>query len=518
MRLQLSDLEGQSFDVAVIGAGVNGASAAQHLAAAGYRTLLVDRGDFASGSSSRSSRLLHCGLRYLAPGRSMMDFLLHPGRFKTACTMARAAMACRQQFALESPERVKPFDFYFPITRRLPYKPWQIALAFRLLAALGPKEVPLDYSLLDPATVRRTPLIGGLRDLDSLLGVAKFREYRFEWPERIVMDTILDAERLGAVARNYTAVTGLVHRDGAWRLRLEDQIETGLRAEVTAQTIVNMAGIWIDRVNGLAAQPVGRKITGTKGMHIVVRLPPDCANVGIATLHRGQEPFYCVPWRGLHFFGPTETLYEGDPDGIVPTEAEIEWLLGEANHLLPGLGLTRGAVISAWAGVRPLTYDPAQPRGARARQLRDLTAEGMPDALAMTAGPIMTHRSAGAEVLSALAARREPSGPPGRLSYAARPYGQDPSSPALLNEWPEIRLSDLKTMAETEQVTGLTDLLARRAGVAWTESAGAGVAEQAARAVAETLGWDEARVAQEVAAYRAYLARHHAGPFAARDA
>ena len=88
-RPTLGDLDGRSFDVAVIGAGANGASAAQHLAAAGYDVLLVDKGDYGSGSSSRSSRLLHCGLRYLAPGGSMWDFVRHPNALRIALTMAR---------------------------------------------------------------------------------------------------------------------------------------------------------------------------------------------------------------------------------------------------------------------------------------------------------------------------------------------------------------------------------------------------------------------------------------------
>src|SRR5260370_833453 len=98
MRTPLGQIDGRRFDVAVIGAGMNGASAAQPLAGAGYSVLLVDKADFGSGSSSRSSRLLHCGLRYLAPGASMWEFARHPSRLKVALTMARQAMLCRRQF------------------------------------------------------------------------------------------------------------------------------------------------------------------------------------------------------------------------------------------------------------------------------------------------------------------------------------------------------------------------------------------------------------------------------------
>lgn len=250
MRRPLGELAGKSFDVAVIGAGVNGASAAQHLAASGYRVVLLDKGDFASGSSSRSSRLLHCGLRYLAPGTSAWEFLLHPSRLATALRMARQAMASRSQFVATTPERARALKFAFPIYRGGPYAAWQVDLAFKILESLGPKDLPLDYRRLPPGEVRSTPLLKWLREPERLQSVAMFREYQFEWPERIALDAVLDAERMGAVVRNYTAVKGLERLgERGWRLHLEDGLEPGKTAEVSAALVLNMAGIWIDRVN-----------------------------------------------------------------------------------------------------------------------------------------------------------------------------------------------------------------------------------------------------------------------------
>ena len=228
MRAPLAELEGRRFDVAVIGAGANGASAAQHLAGAGYSVLLVDKGDYCSGSSSRSSRLLHCGLRYLAPGGSLWDFALHPSRLKTALTMAREAMLCRRQLVQTAPERVLPMTFHFPIWRDGVYRAWQVDLALRILASLAPRDVPLDHRRLSPDEARRTPLVNALRDMDKLVGVAAFREYQFEWPERICMDAVLDAERLGATVRNYTAATRLAREGDAWRIGLADALDRSL--------------------------------------------------------------------------------------------------------------------------------------------------------------------------------------------------------------------------------------------------------------------------------------------------
>jgi len=126
MRPPLRTIDGEKYDVVIIGAGVNGASAAQHLSAAGYSVLLIDKGDFASGSSGRSSRLLHCGLRYLAPGASMWNFARHPGMLATALRMAKQAMESRAQLVTTAPERVRPMKFHFPIYRDGPYANWQV--------------------------------------------------------------------------------------------------------------------------------------------------------------------------------------------------------------------------------------------------------------------------------------------------------------------------------------------------------------------------------------------------------
>jgi len=509
MRPSLRDLDGRRFDVAVIGAGINGASAAQHLAAAGYETLLVERGDYCSGSSSRSTRLLHCGLRYLAPGQSMWEFLWHPSRLATALRMAKMAMEARRQFVQTAPERTRQLRFHFPIWEGGRYAAWQVNLALKVLASLAPKDVPLDNRVLSPSEAKAVPLVRELRDWDRLRAIPVFREYQFEWPERIAMDAVLDAERLGAVTRNYTEARQL-RRDGeGWALTLADARDRGDTATVHARRVFNMAGIWIDRVNDAAGAHDSRKILGTKGVHIMVQLPPGAEEVGIATLNRLDEGFYCVPWRGMHYFGPTETVYEGNIDEIRPEEDEIEFLIGEANHLLPSLNLKRQDVLFAWAGVRPLTWDPALPKGKRSREMHDMEGAGLPGIFALTAGPVMTHRSAGSEAVATLGRSLPPSRPAAAVDYRAHLYPENTNAPPLLADYTAIKLSDLHVAAEQEHVVTLTDLMFRRVGAGWTRGMGAAEAETAARAVAPLLGWDEARIIAEVAAYRAYLKDQH---------
>ena len=513
MRMTLSSLRDTVFDVAVIGGGINGASAAQQLSASGYRTLIVEKGDFGSGSTARSSRLLHCGLRYLAPGRSVFDFVRHPGRFLDALRMARQAMHARHDIVKTSPSSVNRMQFCFPVYDGDRYRGWQLDAAFKLLSALGPSDLPLDYERLAPQAAADRPLIRWLRDFDRLSSVAVFREYQLDWPERICMDAVLEAERLGAVARNYT-LARLISRDPGegWSIGLQDMLTSEPEARVRAKLVLNMAGIWIDDVTRSANPNAGRKVLGTKGCHIVVKLPDECRGYGIATLNSKQEPFYCVPWHDLHYFGPTETLYDGDCDRIHVTESEIEWILREANRLLPTLRLTRADVISTWAGVRPLTYDNAIPAGRRSREIHDLSSDGLPDVFAMTAGPVMTYRSAGQELVQIIKGRLTPSGSERERSYAPSPLRFTRDRLVGAERLGAVQWGALASGVDGEHAVSLSDFLFRRTGVAWRRQLSEEEIRQAAHALGAQLGWASHQIDAEIATYQAEVCALYSAP------
>lgn len=495
MRPSIAELVDKRFDVIVIGGGINGASTAQHLAAAGYHTLIVDKGDFGSGASSRSSRLLHCGLRYLAPGRSILDFALHPKRLAVAARMARLAMEARSEFVGASPSRAAAMTLHFPIYRGGPYAAWQIGAAFALLKRLGGHDVPLDYRRMGPQEARAHPLIGGLRDLDRLVGVAAFREFQFNWPERIVLDAVLDAERLGATARNHTAarLVGFAPHSG-WRVELTDMLAQAPPVRVRGAMVLMMCGVWVDEVVRGVQPNAARKIFGTKGCHLLVKLPDACAGAGIATLNSRDEPLYCIPWKQYHYFGPTETPYEGDPDRVFVTAEDADGIIADANALLPGLHLAPANIRMSWAGVRPLTYDPAVPFGNRSRVIHDLAADGLPSAFALTAGPVMTHRSAARELTRLVAQRLEPSRVPQPPSYAP----------------PTERRG-------AEHAATLSDELFRRRGAAWSGPLEAEDLSSAASELGAMLAWDEARVAKEKRNFEVEWNDLYASPYARRE-
>lgn len=511
MRPSLASLDGSRFDIVVVGGGINGAAAAQAAAAEGYSVALFEKSDFGSGATARSSRLLHCGLRYLVPGGPLTTFIRHPDRFLRAVMTVRRSMAVRSDFVKTQPERVKPIRMHYPIYEDGPYAPWQVDSAFLLLRSLGEGGVPLDYQRVDGARARaEQPFIAWLRDPERLRAVACYTEYQIDWPERVALDMMLDLERLGGVARNYAPVTSLARDEGGWRVGITDA-ETNEEASLRAGVVLNLAGVWVDRVNHLLPTPVSRRITGTKGAHIVVKLPPECRGHGVAGVNRAGRPFYCMPWRDLHFLGPTETLYEGDPDDVFVDGDDLAFLLAEANHLLPGLPIGRAEIISTWAGIRPLTFASDQPMGARARRIADAAPEGAPGLITLSNGSLGAHRATGQDVVAIAARHVRPSRRPALMSRAMAPTPDRQNSPRLDASQEPTRADVIQAVTQ-EQARTLADVLARRTGLAWSHDRGLGAALSAAEAMAPLLGWDAARIAYEVSAYEASAAHLYGVP------
>ncbi len=496
----LSRLAGNTYDVVVIGGGIIGSSTAREAAAAGYSVLLVEKGDFASGASSRSSRLLHCGLRYFEAPAPFRYFLRHPDRFVSALKMARQAMLARREIVQTTNQRAVPLVFAFPVYRNGPYTPLQVDIAFKLLARMAPQDVPLNYRRLKGKAASGNPMVAALARQQDLLSAAQFTEYQFNWPERLCVDAVLDARQLGAEAVNYTEASIGPLQGDCRVVCLSDA--SAKQVEVTARRVVTMAGVWIDKVLRKSKPDMPRKTFGTKGAHIVVRLPEKYRHHGISTINSHGEPFYCIPWHDLHYIGPTETPYDGDPDRVNVDASDLEFMLSETASLFPGLNITRTDVLSTWAGVRPLTYNDSFPKGDRARTFHDLAADGMPGVFAMTAGPIMSHRISGREVVDRLRSEINPSGSPATLSYAPHlPLANTNTSP-LADTDTEYHLADVRQAVRHEQARTLFDIVYRRTGLGWRHTFDGTELDAIADIMAAELGWSPQRRNAEISQFR----------------
>jgi glycerol-3-phosphate dehydrogenase len=491
----------RTFDVVVIGGGIVGASTAREAAAAGYSVLLAEKNDFATGATSRSSRLLHCGLRYFEAPDPVRYFASHPGRFLTALRMARQAMMERREMVKTSPARTVPLDFHFPVFRGGPYKRWQTDVAFRLLGRLAPRDVPLNYQNLDRDAALENPMVAALANTDALVSVARFTEYQFNWPERICIDAILDAESKGAVVLNYTSAAIGEMADEGRVVWLTDS--AGRSVEVRGRRVLSMAGIWIDTLVQQARPGASRRVFGTKGAHIVVRLPEKYRRQGISTLNSEGEPFYCIPWHDLHYIGPTETPFDGDPEDIRTDKQDLAFLLSETASLFPGLNVTAKDVLRTWAGVRPLTYDKAHPKGNRSRRLHDLSADGLPGVYAMTAAPIMSHRGAGREVVRMLSRTMPPSGQQTAPDYGGTLPVENSNTAPIVAGLPGYHLADVCHAVRHEHARTLMDVLYRRTGLGLRHDFADEELSRVADVMGEELHWSDLRQQQEIRMFRA---------------
>lgn len=483
------------YDAVVVGGGIIAASAAQHLTAAGYRTLLAERGDYASSTSSRTSRLQHCGLSYFSPaGNSISAFLLNP-RFGLQCfELTRRAMRGRAEFVQSSPERVRPITFVVPLTPENAIPVWKAKLAFRMMEFFDGGRVPLDLKILSADQARALPSLQGLAGLDRIRGAISFTEYQFQWPERIVIDTIMKARDAGLTAMNYSPVTAIERAGEVWLVTL--QTPDG-PLQVRTRAVVNCAGVWVDQVTGLVGPKAVRVAGGRKGTNIVARLPDQFRGMGFDTVTSTGMAFYLIPWGDLHYIGPWDSPATGTPEEFRATDAEIDALVNEMALLFPGVGLRREDVLYSWAGARPRTGSD-DPLGSDAVMEHDLTDRGLPNFFAFTGGLLMTHRDAGRRLTAAVAKRVKPSGRATPIDYTARP----------VPEGDRVTEASVTHAVVNEQARTLAGILRRRLPAGWEPDLGMAHVDRAVEIAAPLLGWSAEKAAAEAERFRAQTELH----------
>ena len=493
-RPALHDLGQTHWDVVVVGAGAVGCASARELAGRGFKVLLVDRGDIGAGTSSRSSRMLYSGLGYLAVRYPLWQMVLHPIDMLQRLLYTRDVMRCRAELAQQMPQHLTRHPFTYPFRKGDRYPPWLVDTGFRLVEALGGWKVPLSYRRVAPAAAAEDcPLAAGLGTAPRSIGL--FEEYMYAWPERICVDTALDAEARGATLRTYTRVAGIAQQDGGWIVSLQDALEPD-RAPVhaTCDMVINAAGPWVDRLTGAGGDQT-RRIVGIKGVNVMVKLPDAWRGQGLEAFSSKGEPYYVFPWRDHHFIGPTETHVTDDPDNIRVLDEEIDYILSEANILFPDLGLTRADVLHTWCGVRPVTStDGTTPRNL----VRAVQSPDAPGLVTMTGSTIMLHRHAGR--LAARAVERHM----GRR-------GPAPTGTILPPDYDGIG-----QRLKAEHVVHLTDLIRRRLPDGLNPDLGRTRAEELSHIAAAALGWNEAQRLDELRLFAEDTARVYASTPAAK--
>jgi glycerol-3-phosphate dehydrogenase len=425
-------LSQQTFDLAIIGGGIQGAAAARDAALRGLKVALVDARDFASGTSSRSSKMVHGGLRYL----EQHDFrLVHEARRERRLLLRLA------------PHLAQPVPFLLPIYAGDPYSPFKIRLGltvYDLMGNLGRKDL---HKMLSPAeTLRRVPALKseGLR-----AGAVYFDSETDD--ARLTLENILDAARqpTGAVIANYMEVRALSMASGSAEVRCAEaeDLLTGRRYEISARFWVNAAGPWVDSVRGLLAGYDGsRTVRLTKGTHIL--LPPVAGPFALfAAILPGKRVFVMPPWHGHALLGTTDTDFEGDPAGVRPDRDDAEYLLAALNRVVARpLGLSD--VVGAFAGLRALVVQPGLSPSENTREYRLHQDPWASNFVSICGGKLTTARALGEKVTDLVLARLKTS-PRGANAYPTRkaplPGGQTGPFEVYLNyaAWEAVRMFDV---------------------------------------------------------------------------
>ena len=513
MRKRLSDLNRTKYDVAIVGGGINGCAISHLLAAEGYKVLVVDKDDFATGATSRSARILHCGLRHLAPDKSVWEFFRKPRSLITKLFNTRDMARGQVELSRTIPSRLRKVNLAIPLYRGEGYSGWHVDIGARLIRFINRDEVPMNYRRWRDIAKSTHPFAPYLPRRDEAKSLVALDDLQFNWPERIAIDAILNAEDKGAVLRNFTEVKTMSQQaDGGWSLSLSDVESPGEVAEVRAKLVLNLAGQWIDEVarRVRTSNRAERRVIPVKGVHLLVRLAPEFKGAGLVGVNSENEPFFCLPFGDNHYIGPTETAYDGDLDDIRADDEDIEFILNEAARILPQAKLTRDDVILTWSGVRPITYDEKEPNGRRRLPygvIQDFASDGMRNMLGVTWGIIVTHRTTARAVLQEVAKRVKPSGRRSPILSYERPV---PASGApVLQESSPFTADHVRHAVEMEHARDLRGVFFGRLGIGWTDRIERRAVDVAVETMAKSLGWDEAERQDRVATFQAYLARYH---------
>ncbi len=469
-------------------------------AGAGLRTVLVEKRDFGAGVTSRSTRLVHGGLRYLE---------------RLQVGLVRESLRDRERLLREFPGIVEPQAFCLPVYRSDSRPSWQLraGLALYHLLCLG-GSLPPPRRITPAETLDLFP---GL-DRRGLECGFEYFDCQATYPERLALEAAMQAAECGAEIRNHTCATGFVVSGSRVEgVRIESSSGTD---ELRCALVVNASGAWVDRVLGrLPGFHADSLLSLVNGTHIVVPGIPGSPRSAVYREARSDKrPFFIIPWRGLYLIGTTESLFTGNPDRTAPTDCDIAYLIDETNQLFPSARIRPESVLYAYCGSRPLLRSSTGNLQAisRGHQVVDHErTDGIQGLLTMAGGKLTTAPTFANETLRyvirklgvAPARPVAPIPPPsmdGVPPRIARIYG--PRAPELLRylqqshgrdlplvEGCETTCGEVLFAAEREKASTLGDILLRRTGMAFDASYQSSWAREAAEVAGTHLGWDRQR-------------------------
>ncbi len=510
------------YDVIIIGGGINGAAVAAAVAARGYRTLVLERDDFASGTTSASTKLIHGGLRYLETGDAR---LVHE------------SLQCRERLLRERPHLVRPMGFILPVYEGDPRPSWYIRTGLALYDLLSPRKVsPWHSSFSERELQRFEPSVS----TDQLKAAYLYHDAQVWSPERLTLEYLAQARASGADLRNHAAVDYIIV-DGV-RARGVDfhDVLSGRRSTASGRMVINAAGPWVDAVLDATGRSLQRRIGGTRGTHLVVDLNGrGPRHAVLASARSDGRPMFITPWLDHHIVGTTDVRDDDDPSNARAAAWEIDYLIAEATRLLPGVGIEHRNVLYAYSGVRPLARArEGVHEGAISRRsiIVDHAAEGVDQLVSVVGGKLTTAAALGRKVAEAVAGRigrprargiaalpkipisRAAFLPPDTQEHLRMVYGprapqvaayaaSDASLATPISDWHRDIGAQVAYAVDHEGARTVADVLLRRTVMGVTHDLGRSAARPTAQIMASRMGWSAAEREQSVRDYFAELHR-----------
>ncbi|HWZ44996.1 MAG TPA: glycerol-3-phosphate dehydrogenase/oxidase [Candidatus Saccharimonadales bacterium] len=513
-----NSLAGQQFDVLIIGGGINGVAIARECSMAGRRVLIVDQRDFASGTTSRSTRIIHGGLRYLEHGE---------------IALVRESLRERDRLLQQSPYLVKPLRFLLALQGN------QKSFTRSSQAIRAGLWLYHRWAGRPWRTARSA--YGFERQLDSgnPWSFYAYEDAQCEFPERMAAEWLRESIAAGAVARNYTRLLQIEHRNGtATGVRLRDTLSSE-EFRVSAAQIVNATGPWVDSVASAAGLDAQKMVGGIKGSHIVLPRFTGMPVEAFFTEAPDGRLIFVIPWNEQILVGTTEVADSGNPEDARPTPEEVDYLMAGFQRFFPQSGLSHSDIRYSFSGVRPLPASPGKSAAAVTRKhiIHDHTPEGAAGLISIIGGKLTTAASLARETARKLGLHVPEPGkvigmaPAGEVEATLRQWAHLVASKAGIPEanaqaiaaWHGRHAMAIASTAahdealraplcshshhivaeaveaiQHECAVTLGDILLRRVPVAlgpcWSEACGS----EAAHRIGHAMGWSEEKINREL--------------------
>ncbi len=385
-RYNFQRLGRELFDLLIVGGGITGAGIARDASLRGYRVALIDKSDFASGTSSKSSKMVHGGVRYM----EQFEFGLVYEASRERRTLMQIA-----------PHLVQPLPFVFPVYRDARWSPRMIDVGLWLYDALAMFRNVKRHKMLSRDQVGQ--MMHGI-DTRHIDAAAYYYDAQVD-DARLTLETIRAAHRHGAAIANYVQADGLLKEKGRVVGAQAHDVFSGEKISIHAHIVVNATGPWTDALLQIDDPRAPPRMRPTKGIHVLVpreKIGGGAAAVTFPSFSDGRLMFI-IPWGEFAIIGSTESDYAGDFDRVYADTNDVAYVMAAVNHAFPDAQLQKTDIISTYAGLRPLVVQPGKSAHRTSREHQIWTSES--GLVTMAGGKLTTYRSMAQELVDRVAKR-----------------------------------------------------------------------------------------------------------------